>query len=78
MKIVRPVEITRIGDVRYVPGPLIASPSGWLAAAASSSVAGLKLNFASTATETAMPAIISITALMICTQVVASMPPKTT
>ena len=50
MKIVRPVEITRIGDVRYVPGPLIASPSGWLAAAASSSVLGLKLNFASTAT----------------------------
>ena len=27
MKIVRPVEITRIGDVRYVPGPRIALPS---------------------------------------------------
>ena len=43
MKIVRPVEITRIGDVRYVPGPLIASPSGWLAAAASSSVARVEV-----------------------------------
>ena len=57
---------------------MIASPSGWLAAALSSSCAGLKLNFASTATATTVPAIISITALMICTQVVASMPPKTT
>ena len=78
MKIVRPVEITSSGDVRYVPGPRIALPSGWLSAAVSSSWAGLKLNLASTATATTVPAIISITALMICTQVVASMPPKTT
>ena len=78
MKIVKPVEMISSGDVRYVPGPRIERPSSWLFAAVSSSCDGLKLNFASTATATTTPATISITALMICTHVVASMPPKTT
>ena len=53
-------------------------PASDFEAAVSSSVFGLKLNFASTATLTITPAVISIPALTICTQVVASMPPNTT
>ena len=53
-------------------------PLGCSAAALFSSSDGLKLNFASTAMLMMMPAVISIPAMMICTHVVASMPPKTT
>ncbi len=78
MKIVRPVEITSSGVLRKTPLPRIALPSSCSAAALSRISDGLKLNFASTAIATTVPAVISMIALMIWTQVVASMPPNAT
>ena len=76
----RPVEISTSGEVRYCsPGPRMASPSSWLSADACRAAAEeLKPNFAITATRDDDARVISITALTICTHVVASMPPKTT
>ena len=68
-----------IGEARNVPGPSENVDSAVvLASARLNSSIGLKPTLPSTKIDiTAMP-VISSTALMICTQVVATMPPKTT
>ena len=53
-------------------------PFGWFSAAWLNSSVGVKPTFAPTNTASATPAVISSPALMICTHVVASMPPKIT
>ena len=75
----RPSEIVSIGELRNVPGPSENVVSGpVLDSARLNSSIGLKPTLPSTKTDITTMPIISRTALMICTHVVASMPPKTT
>ncbi len=73
-----PNEIADTGSLIKVPGPMMASFLAWISTDLANSASGLKLNCAITtkAMKVAPPS--SITALMICTQVVAVMPPNST
>ena len=75
----RPSDTVSIGDARNVPGPSENVDSAVLLASASlNSSIGLKPTRSSTNSDITMMPVISSTALMICTHVVASMPPKIT
>ena len=67
-----------IGSVNRSPGARYAAPSSDCAWAWSKMSIGFQPILPSTKIESTTVAVISSTALMICTQVVASMPPKTT
>ena len=75
----RPSDTVSIGVARNVPGPsenvdsAVVFASAWL-----NSSIGLKPTLSSTNIDITKMPIISSTALMICTHVVASMPPKIT
>ena len=75
----RPSETVSIGEDRNVPGPSENVDSAVVFASASlNSAIGLKPTVSSTNSDITKMPIISSTALMICTHVVASMPPKIT
>ena len=60
------------------PGAMMAACFGCTSTALANSASGLQPNWASTAAAMKLAPPSSITALMICTQVVANMPPKVT
>ena len=66
------------GSLSSEPGYISLSPSLCTEVAFSSSVVKEKPNWLIASTMTSVPPERSITALMICTQVVATMPPKVT
>ena len=78
----RPVEIAESGVETGAPGlkigPMIASLSGCTSTALANSALGLKPNATSTRSAISVAPPSSRQALMICTQVVAIMPPKVT
>jgi hypothetical protein len=71
-----PSDIASIGSVTSRPGP--STPSPYIAAASSNSASGLKPNRESTSPASIDAPPRSMTALTICTQVVAIMPPNST
>ena len=73
-----PSEIAEIGSVTRPPGAMMATPLGCTSTAAANSASGLKPKRHSTISAMNVAPASSSTALMICTQVVASMPPKVT
>ena len=74
----RPSEIAEIGSVTRLPGLMIARPFGLISVAALNIASGLKPKCARTMNAMKEAPASSMQALMICTQVVASMPPKVT
>ncbi len=75
----RPSDTVSIGEARNVPGPSENVESApLLPSARLNSSIGLPPTLASTKIDITRMPVISSTALMICTQVVATMPPKTT
>ena len=75
----RPSDTVSIGFGRNVPGPSENVDSGpLLASARLNSSIGLKPTLPSTKIDITVMPVISSTALMICTHVVATMPPNTT
>ena len=73
-----PSEIAEIGSETSPPGAMMASPLGWVLTASANIASGLKPNRQSTMSDMKVAPASSRHALMICTQVVAFMPPKAT
>ena len=73
-----PSEIASIGLDTSPPGDRIAAPLSCTFAAPANMASGLKPKYASTITAMKVTPPSSSAALMICTQVVASMPPNST
>gem|GEM_PF-4530596 len=73
-----PNEMAEIGSLMKLPGPMMASPLACSSVALWNSCDGLKLYWASTENAMNEAPDSSSTALMICTQVVAVMPPNST
>ncbi len=73
-----PREIAEIGLETSVPGAMMARCFGWTSTALAKSASGLKPNLHNTARAMKVAPDSKRTALMICTHVVASMPPKVT
>jgi hypothetical protein len=74
----RPSEMVETGSDTSPPGAMMASPFGWVRTASENMASGLKPKFHSTASAMKVAPPSSRQALMICTQVVAFMPPKAT
>ncbi|MNG17137.1 hypothetical protein D3C84_1011010 [compost metagenome] len=70
--------MAEIGSFTRPPGLMMASPFGWTLMASLNRVAKSKLTCLSTISAMKDAPESNSTALMICTQVVASMPPKST
>ena len=73
-----PSEIAEIGLATAAPGSMILSCWGWTSIALAISALKSKPNCASTSSAISVAPTSSSAALMICTQVVAIMPPKVT
>ncbi|MNJ68904.1 hypothetical protein D3C77_651980 [compost metagenome] len=71
-------EAALIGSASMLPGPMMALPMAWASTACAAMLSRLKSNSASAISASVVPPTSSSTALMICTQVVAIMPPKIT
>ncbi|MCY1185694.1 hypothetical protein D9M73_264980 [compost metagenome] len=74
----RDSETALIGSASRVPGPMILTPLACTATARWASSSKLKPNSLMAISTSAVPPASSRTALVICTQVVAIMPPKIT
>ncbi len=73
-----PKEMAEIGSLMKPPGAMIASFFACTSTALANSASGLKLNLSSTMKAMKLAPPSSMMALMICTQVVAVMPPNST
>ncbi|MNZ25331.1 hypothetical protein D3C78_424960 [compost metagenome] len=72
------MEATLTGLDSMLPGPMMLQPPACTSMARRASVSRLKPNSARASSMSVVPPTSRSTALVICTQVVASMPPKTT